>query len=398
MDQIRLPHNCALFQQGEVWLLRSNDGALGSRDAGSAPGRNLIRIGSATGPEALKERVVQHLARRYLLSQLPPGALAKRSQTTIAEFIECRFVPEFVKAKSVAACSHYSSILKHVITPEEVHRIFPVDTSHSAMTLAVHPGWPYLGGLRLRDVRPAHVQQLITAALESGYSPQTVKHIRSVISAIFSYARQELVFMGANPARSAKVPEAAGRNVLALTLPQVEQVLRAMRYPEKEMTMIALLTDMNVSEICGLQWKSVNLTGAWSNLDVEPIPPISIAVSRQWYRGELTNVKDTRRRKIQIPETLLSMLLLINGRSKFTRPDDFVLTSRSGAPINVANITARRLSSIARELEMPGLSWQVFRRAHAAMKQAFGPQFHYHVAAAVSPHWQQIGQLPRIAV
>jgi hypothetical protein len=101
---------------------------------------------------------------------------------------------------------------------------------------------------------------------------------------------------------------------------------------------------------------------------------------------------------IQIPETLLSMLLLINGRSRFTNPDDFVLTSRSGAPINVTNITARRLSSIARELEMPGLSWRVFRRAHAAMKQAFGPQFHYHVAAAVSPDCQHLAQLPRIAL
>ena len=90
------------------------------------------------------------------------------------------------------------------------------------------------------------------------------------------------------------------------------------------------------------------------------------------------------------------MLLLIKGRSKFTGPDDFVLTSRSGAPINVTNITARRLSSIARELEMPGLSWQAFRRARAAMKQAYGPHFHYHVAAAVSPDWQQASQLSRI--
>ncbi len=329
---------------------------------------------------------------------MAPGTQAKRSQTTIAEFVVTRFVPEFVNAKGVAARSHYYSILKHVIRPEEANHLFHVETSNSNVKLAGHPDWPYLSNLRLRDVRPDHVQRLITAASQNGYSPQTVKHIRSVISAIFCYARQELDFMGTNPARSVKLPEAARRNVLALSLQQMEQVLRAMRYPEKEMTLIALLTNMNVSEICGLQWKHVNLTGACSNAHIEPIPPISIAVSKQWYRGELTNVKETRRRNIQIPETLLSMLLLINGRSRFTRPDDFVLTSRSGAPINVTNITARRLSSIARKLEMPGLSWQVFRRAHAAMKQAFGPQFQYHVAAVVSPDHQYLAPIPRIAL
>jgi integrase len=396
MGQARLPHNCALFQEGGVWILRSNGGLIGLRDAERGSWRNLARIGSATGPEGLTERDAQHLARRYLLSQLQPSAEAQRSQITIAEFVETRFLPEFVTAKTLAARTHYYSILKHVLAPEEMSRIFRVDTSTSAPKLTGHTDWPYLSNLRLRAVRPDHVQRLITAASEKGYSPHTVKHIRSVISAIFSHAKQELVFMGANPAGSVKVPVAARKSILALTLAQTEQVLRAMRYPEKEMTIIALLTDMNVSEICGLQWKCVNLTGTWSNSHGESIPPISIAVSRQLYRGELTDVKDTRRRKIQIPEMLLSMLLLLSGRSKFTGPDDFILTSRSGAAINVTNITARRLSSIGRKLEMPGLSWQVFRRAHVAMKETFGPQFQYHMAAAVAPDWQQDARPPRI--
>src|ERR1700680_2852029 len=51
---------------------------------------------------------------------------------------------------------------------------------------------------------------------------------------------------------------------------------------------------MNVAEICGLQWKRVNLTEAWSNTDGESIPPRTIAVRKQWYRGELGGLKKSR--------------------------------------------------------------------------------------------------------
>jgi integrase len=247
---------------------------------------------------------------------------------------------------------------------------------------ATRPPWPYLGNLRFRDVRPEHVQQLIAAALANGYSPQTVRHIRSVISAVFSYAKQELVFMGNNPAGSAKMPEMIRKTTPDLTLAHVEQMLHAMRYPEKEMTLIALLTDMNVSEICGLQWKYVNLTGASSNPHGVPIPPLTIAVTRRWYRGDLADVKDARRRKIQIPEMLLPILLLLSGRTRFTGPDDFVLASRSGKAVNVTNITARRLGSIGRKLGIDSLTWQVLRRAQVAIKADHGQDFQYRIAAA----------------
>jgi len=351
------------------------------------PRRALGGISHASASQRARklcQKDAQLLARRFLQSKLQPDAEAQQSQITVAEFVETRFVPEFVSGKPLAGRAHYHSILKHVLTPEEVSRMIQIDGLHSAAKLTGHADWPYLSNLRLRAVRPDHVERLLAAATEKGYSPLTVKHIRSVISAIFSYAKQELVFLGANPAGLAKVPEVPHQNTLALSLVQTEQVLRAMRYPEKEMTMLALLTDMNVSEICGLQWKCVNLTGAWLNSQDESIPPISIAVTKQLSRGLLTNVKDTRRRKIQIPEVLLSMLLMLNGRARFNGPDDFILTSRSGGAINVTNITARRLSSIGRKLEMPGLSWHALRRAHIAMKEAFGPQFQYHVAAFVS--------------
>ena len=392
MEPCRLPHDTALNEVGGYWILRWwGDLFEGARHSSSG---NLARIASTTGPESLTQSDAVRIARRYLLSRLSPKTQATRALMTITEFVQTRFLPEFVATKTLAGRAHYHSILKYVVSPEEVDRACGIYAGDLASKPAKRPDWPYLGNLRFRDVRPENVQQLIAAALAQGYSPQTVRHIRSAISALFSYAKQELVFVGNNPAGSATVPELVSKATPALTLADVEHLLRAMRYPEKEMTSIALLTDMNVSEICGLQWKHVNLTGTSTNSHGVCIPPLTISISMRLYRGELADVKNARRRNIQIPEMLLPMLLLLNGRAKFTGPEDFVLPSRSGRAINATNITARRLGLIGRSLGIPTLTWQVIRRARAVIKANHGEDFQHRIAAAATSD----GQLDRTLI
>ena len=45
-----------------------------------------------------------------------------------------------------------------------------------------------------------------------------------------------------------------------------------MRYPEKDIALFALLTGMNVTEICGLKWQYVNLSNDRHIVDDEVIP------------------------------------------------------------------------------------------------------------------------------
>jgi len=160
-----------------------------------------------------------------------------------------------------------------VLPPEEVDRICHAGHEKSKARLKAIPDWPYLGDLRIEDCGPEHVQRLISAAHAQGYSAQTVMHIRNVVSTIFSYAKKLHHYDRDNPAKAAILPERPQSNPHLLTLTQAQEVLRAMRYPEKEMTLIAMLTRMNVAEICGLQWKHVNLTGASSIVNGEAIPP-----------------------------------------------------------------------------------------------------------------------------
>ena len=291
---------------------------------------------------------------------------------TVGHFVENEFVPEHVATKSKLGQTHYRAILKHVLTPEEVERTFNAGANAAMAKLKAVPNWPYLSNVRLCDAQPHDVQRLISAAMARGYSAQTVTHIRNVVSAIFVHAKK-VHLTGDNPAAEVAVPTMIRKPRHVLTVAQLKQVLGVMRYPEKEMTLFALLTSMNMGEICGLQWRCVNLTERSSVTDGEPIPTLTIAVRKHWHLGELSSIgQKSRLRNVPIPEPLRPVLIGLSRRTTFTGPDDFVLVSRTGTPIREGNIVQRRLKAIGRELEIPGLSWQLFRQAHSTLTYELG--------------------------
>ena len=299
-----------------------------------------------------------------------------RPEMTIGEFVRRVFVPEHVANKKLPGRIHYQAMLKHVLTPEEVDSMFQIDGRQPNAKLRAVPSWPYVGGMRLCDTRPEDIQQLVETALTHGYSGQTIKHIRSVVSAIFNCATRKRLFAGENPAGRVVLPEVIHKEAHVLTLSQVKEVLRAMRYPEREMALLILLTDMNLAEICGLQWKFVNLAWVWTNVGDDLIQPRSIAVRKQWYLGELTGVsRKSRIRAVPIPDALLPVLRDLWCRAEHAGGDDFVVVSESGRPVNERRIAVSRLRSIGEELKIPLLSWQTFRHTRADLAHKLGVQF-----------------------
>jgi len=363
-----------VYLQGGFWRLRWREDEINTSGFVEGHGCKPTWIGPATGPERLTKKEAQQIAWDNFLPRLNQNAA--ESAMTIGDFVEKKFVPEHVAKKKLSGRTHYHAILKHVLKPEEVDRVFQVDAEKSRTKLKAVANWPYLSNVRLCDIRPDDVQRLISAAIARKYSTQTVKHIRNVVSAIFEHAKKERCFTGDNPARLVTLPGMTREQKHTLKLDQVKEILDVMQYPEKEMTLFALLTSMNIAEICGLQWKRVNLTEAWSNTDGEPVPPRNIAVRKQWYCGELGSVvKRSRHRNVPIPEPLLPVLLGLSHRVKHVGPDDFVLVSRTGMPVTAANIAARRLRPIGKVLQMPWLSWHVLRRTYTALRYELGTQF-----------------------
>ncbi|WP_109488881.1 tyrosine-type recombinase/integrase [Occallatibacter savannae] len=332
-------------------------------------------------------RVIEYRPRTH-----PVGAAAResvdkqaeaRSEWTVAKFVERRFLPEHIAKKGIPGRRHYRAILKHILDPERVDRIFSVESDRPRAKLKSNPDWPYMDEVLLHEVGAEDVQRLMEAALRSGYSTQTVKHIRSAFSAIMSHAIKAGYYAGVNPAMQVAPPGMQRRTPHVLSFAQMVEVLQVMRFPEWEITIIALLTGMTIAEICGLRWKYVNLSSHPVHREEEVIPPMSIAIRKQWYRGELSDVPKGRRKFVPVPVLFRPIFVqLSHGRNAGW--NDFVLVSRSGKPINQINIAARRLKVIGRQLDVPWLSWQVFRRTRTELLSEFGAQLQYKLAMAVT--------------
>jgi integrase len=372
--------------------------ATGNEDWNQGPGAPSVAIDLAVGSEwppsfwltkANLERLKQLQAGTAVdaRKEAPPEHSKQSSlaSTDVADFVEQRFIPEFVANKRSAGRAHFQAILKHVLPPERVARAFAINPVKGKSTLSAIPGWPYIDSLALCEINAAAIEGLITAALTNGYSIQTATHIRNVIRAIFSHAIRTGSYAGPNPAARVNLPPMSRKETPVLTFAQLKQLLGAMRYPEREFALLAMLTDMNVAEICGLQWKYLNLSNLPRMIDQEFVPPKVIAVRNQSYRGEVSDVIGKRRRFVRISDSLGSVLRGLRNRSQLTRPKDYVFASRNGTPIHPENIAARRLKSIGKSLDMPWLTWAVFQRSRGAIQAEVGGGFHEELEKIDSP-------------
>ena len=260
-------------------------------------------------------------------NQEDPAIESESSPINLAEFVRLKFVPEYVSSRRLAGRAHFQSILKHILTPQQVAHAFEADPNRIAKPRSI-PGWPYLVSLRLVQIDRESVQHLISTALTMGYSTQIATHIRNVVRSIFAHAIRTRCFSDKNPAAIVSLPAMKRKELHALTLSQIRHMMQMMRYPEKVIATIVTITGMNVAEVCGLQWKYVNLSNDRHLADADWIPPRTICVRKQSYRGEFGPVIESRKRVVPIPEVLFSILRELKNRENFTGLQDFVLASQ----------------------------------------------------------------------
>lgn len=207
MDSNTPPLNFELQIEDGVWRIYCDQAG----QAPVAPGTDasvstqrqagFLWIGTAVGPKALTREEATEVIRRFLSSKAEPG-----KSMTVADFVEKKFIPVYLSARSASTRINYRSILKHIVDPDLVDRAFGSEAPREGRRIRFIPGWPYLGDLRLDDVGITSVLGLINAAIERGYSMHTVSQIRNAVCMIFWFANIEKDFVGRNPARYIEWP------------------------------------------------------------------------------------------------------------------------------------------------------------------------------------------------
>jgi integrase len=300
-------------------------------------------------------------------SYLPGDGVVEGSTISVATFVHKKFIPNHVELKSPAGQTHYHAILKHLVTPERVDYFFASYPGFATARLKAVPGWPYLDDVRLCDLTPNHVRQLVLSAALRGYSPQTVKHIRSVLGAIVNHAKKERVFDGENPISEVPLPQTSPNRSHELTVLQAKNLLKLMQYPEREIALLTISTGINISEICALQWKHINLTWKSKPGDEDQVPSESCIVKKQWTGDKIIDLKGKRVRVVELPRPLVQELLQLKRNRQIVDEDQFLIATTEGHAMRPMDTLTMRLKPIGQRMGMPWISWQILRRAHQSL-------------------------------
>jgi integrase len=201
-------------------------------------------------------------AERHMASVKGSAIVAERV-VTIGDFVTLIYLPWIEKNKRPSTAKGYRDIWE-----DHLH--------------------PLCAKVWLKNVRTYHAQKWLEQIGEGGLSRNTLKHIKSVISAIFTLAKQQDYFQGENPARGTavnpKAPEPS--ETYAYSLDEIQAILTLLPEPAATAFAVAAYTGLRHGEIQGLRW------GDYKNGELK--------VARSRWNGRETDPK-TRKSRAGVP-------------------------------------------------------------------------------------------------
>lgn len=190
---------------------------------------------------------------------------------------------------------------------------------------------------------------------------------------MFNHAKLRRSCVGDNPIQGVNLPEMERKESHALTFEQGRLVLEALPSPVSEMALVSMTCSLNVAELLALRWKWVNLNPDPAVVGSEVLPPFSLAVRQNYYRGEFCSVKTNgRRRNVPLSAAVVAALSELRKRPSHRGPEDLVFASSNGTPLDERNLSQRHLRPVGSQLELPWLGWHVFRHTHATLGEQIG--------------------------
>jgi integrase len=120
---------------------------------------------------------------------------------------------------------------------------------------------PRIGGMRLADVRPAHVQQVLDEALVDGAAPRTVVQVHRVLHAAFRSAVRWQA-LAANPSDGVTAPRVEQARLRVPTPKEVAALFAKVNSDYRTAFAVAAMTGLRRGEVLALRWADVDLTAA----------------------------------------------------------------------------------------------------------------------------------------
>ncbi len=294
--------------KGEGSIYRRSDGQwVGSVDLGPQGGRRRRKTVYGRTQKEVRDKL------RALQRTVDAGSLPPPANLTVARYLEdwlVRFLPGTVSPRTEVI--YRNAIDRYVL--------------------------PTVGSVKLHQLSPAHVSEMLVTLEAQGYAPETRRIARAVLRRALRRAEQE-GFLTRNVAAIAdgvKIPRREGRT---LTPEQAQAFLREVKGDRLEVAyVVALALGLRRGELLGVSWDDLKLDG--------PMPVVRIRRQLLRHSGQGVLLADLKtagsRRTLHLSQPLVDLLRVHRARQDaekqaariWRNPSNLVFTSTIGTPLD----------------------------------------------------------------
>jgi integrase len=258
------------------------------------------------------------------------------SSMTLAEFVDCSYLP-WVESECRASTSKgYRELWENHMSAR-------------------------IGELRVREVRTVHVGRMLRAiAAEHDLAKNTLQHIKSVLSGIFTFAKNEGAFDGANPVQGALLPSKAreAKETFAYDLSQILRILDVLPLLPKAAVATASFVGLREGELRGVEWPDYNGK--------------EMTVCRSVWKSVVNRPKTAASRN-SVPVIQALATILDEYRLSMHNPKSGVIFhSGNGSPMAMDKLAQKVIRPAIEAIGLPWYGWHGFRRAIASNLYALG--------------------------
>lgn len=256
------------------------------------------------------------------------------------------------------------------------HNVAP-STLEGYSGIIVHHLIPTFGSLRLRDLRPAHIQEQYGRAQAAGgrvdggpigLSAQTVLNHHRLLREALSHA-VEWQLLAVNPADAVKPPRARRHEMRVLDAEEAGRLLEAAEdTPYHALIYVALATGARVGELFGLRWQDIDLDRSTMH--------ITRSARRFAGRGVIFTETKTHRSRRPVALSAATVALLREHRRARAeqrlalglayRDQGIVFASPTGGPLDGSNLR-RAFVLMTERADVPRLRLHDLRHTAATL-------------------------------
>jgi integrase len=212
-----------------------------------------------------------------------------------------------------------------------------------------------LEGETLGSVRPVSVVQLLEDIVkQSNINKYTIAHVRSLLSGIYTFARNHGHFDGSNPVTGTKLPKARRKSeTYAYTLKEIAAILKVLDLRSQAAVATAGFGGLSRSEIQGFRWED------WTD--------DGISVQRKVAKGQVGETKTEHRRAI-VPVIPQLCKILKAYWASIDKPEEGWVwpASRGKLPMDMNNLLQRDILPGIDKAHLEWHGWHAFRRGLAS--------------------------------